>query len=282
MTNKIRVAVIGAGYWGRNLIRNFDALGVLAAICENKRETLEEFAGLYPRVETVHSFQSLLENPSIDAIAIASPAEMHYEMVKEGLLAGKHVFVEKPLALREKEGVEVHEMAVSGGKVLMVGHLLQYHPAVIKLKQLISDGELGRIQYIYSNRLNLGKIRTEENILWSFAPHDISVILSLTGEMPDRAISVGANYLHREVADVTLSTLSFPSGIKAHIFVSWLHPYKEQRLVVVGDRKMLLSTTNGPWFTSTKRSSRALSWKRFRVTRVPCAIQSSHSPRQVR
>jgi UDP-2-acetamido-3-amino-2,3-dideoxy-glucuronate N-acetyltransferase len=161
-------------------------------------------------------------------------------MVKEGLLADKHVFVEKPLALQEEEGAELHELAEKKNKILMVGHLLQYHPAVTRLKQLVSDGELGKVQYIYSTRLNLGKIRREENILWSFAPHDISVILALAGEMPDRVTSVGANYLHQKVADVTLSTLSFPSGIKAHIFVSWLHPYKEQRLVIVGDRKMAL------------------------------------------
>ena len=234
----IKVAVIGAGYWGKNLIRNFESLGVLQAICDNREEVLNEFARIYPLVQTIDSFQSIIDNPSIDAIAIASPAGKHYQMVKEGLLADKHVFVEKPIALHHEEGMELHELARERKKALMVGHLLQYHPAVIKLKQLVSGGELGKIQYIYSNRLNLGKIRREENILWSFAPHDISVILSLAGEMPDRVTSVGASYLHQKVADVTLSNLSFPSGVRAHIFVSWLHPYKEQRLVVVGDRKM--------------------------------------------
>ena len=240
MENKLNVGVVGAGYWGRNLVRNFDALGVLGAICDNRKETLDDFSKNYPRVRMIDSFQSMLEDSSIEAICIASPAEMHYQMVKDGLQAEKHVFVEKPLALHEEEGVELVELAVKRKKVLMVGHLLQYHPAVTKLKQLVSDGELGKVQYVYSNRLNLGKIRREENILWSFAPHDISVILALAGEMPDHVTSVGANYLHQQVADVTLSTLSFPSGIRAHIFVSWLHPYKEQRLVVVGDRKMAL------------------------------------------
>ena len=240
MENEMKVAVIGAGYWGKNLIRNFDALGVLAAICDNRKEVLEDFSKQYPRASMTDSFETILGDPSIEAIAIASPAEKHYQMVKQGLLADKQVFVEKPLALHEGEGIELHGLAEEREKVLMVGHLLQYHPAVIKLKQLVSDGELGKVQYIYSNRLNLGKIRREENILWSFAPHDISVILSLAGEMPDRVTSAGANYLHKQVADVTLSSLSFPSGIKAHIFVSWLHPYKEQRLVVVGDRKMAL------------------------------------------
>jgi UDP-2-acetamido-3-amino-2,3-dideoxy-glucuronate N-acetyltransferase len=240
MKNERTVAVVGAGYWGKNLIRNFDAIGVLAAICDTNREALGECSRKYPHVRLADSFDSILEDSSIDAVSIASPAEMHYRMVKEALQADKQVFVEKPLALHEDEGVELHELAQKRKRILMVGHLLQYHPAVVKLKQLVSDGELGKVQYIYSNRLNLGKIRREENILWSFAPHDISVILSLAGEMPDRVTSVGGNYLHRQVADITLSTLSFPSDIKAHIFVSWLHPYKEQRLVVVGDRKMAL------------------------------------------
>ena len=240
MGNKVNVAVIGGGYWGKNLIRNFDALGALKCICEKDAHALAELSKTYNRVEKTDSFEKVLADPSIHAVVIASPAEMHYAMAKASLLAGKDVFVEKPLALRGEEGVELHELALKMEKILMVGHLLQYHPAVIGLKQLISSGELGRIQYIYSNRLNLGKIRREENILWSFAPHDISVILSLTGEMPDRVVTVGANYLHQRVADVTLSSLSFASGIKAHVFVSWLHPYKEQRLVVVGDRKMAL------------------------------------------
>jgi len=240
MTDTVKVAVVGAGYWGKNLIRNFDSLGALGAICDSRKEALKEFVKTYPNAQATDSFQSILEDTSFETVAIAAPAEKHYQMVKESLLADKHVFVEKPIALHEAEGIELHELALKKKRVLMVGHLLQYHPAVIKLKQLVSDGELGKIQYIYSNRLNLGKIRREENILWSFAPHDISVILSLAGEMPERVTSTGARYLHQKVEDVTLSSLSFPSGIRAHIFVSWLHPYKEQRLVVVGDRKMAL------------------------------------------
>jgi UDP-2-acetamido-3-amino-2,3-dideoxy-glucuronate N-acetyltransferase len=240
MENNIKVAVIGAGYWGKNLVRNFDTLGVLAGICDTQTETLTKFSNQYPGCTMTDSFSAILEDASVQALAIASPAELHYKMVKEGLLAGKHVYVEKPLALHEEEGIELHELAKKTKRILMVGHLLHYHPAVVKLKQLVSDGDLGKIEYIYSNRLNLGKIRREENILWSFAPHDISVILALVGEMPDRVSCVGANYLHQQVADVTVSNLSFASGIRAHIFVSWLHPYKEQRLVVVGDRKMAL------------------------------------------
>ncbi|MFH1625581.1 MAG: Gfo/Idh/MocA family oxidoreductase, partial [Pseudomonadota bacterium] len=240
MNREVKIAVMGAGYWGKNLVRNFDSLGVLGVICDSQKETLKVFSGQYPDALVTDSFQSILKDPTVTGVAISTPAETHYHMVREALLADKHVFVEKPLALREEEGSQLYHLALERKRVLMVGHLLQYHPAVVKLKQLISDGELGKIQYIYSNRLNLGKIRREENILWSFAPHDISVILSLTDEMPERVTSSGANYLQQKVADVTLSNLAFPSGIRAHIFVSWLHPYKEQRLVVVGDRKMAL------------------------------------------
>jgi UDP-2-acetamido-3-amino-2,3-dideoxy-glucuronate N-acetyltransferase len=174
----------------------------------------------------------------IQAVAIATPAETHGTMVREALLAGKDVFVEKPLCLSAEQGRSLVDLAREQGRILMVGHLLWYHPAIIKLKELIDRGELGRIQYIYSNRLNLGKIRREENILWSFAPHDISVILGLLGETPHSVIAQGGNYLHERIADTTVTLLSFPSGVKCHIFVSWLHPFKEQKLIVVGDRKM--------------------------------------------
>jgi UDP-2-acetamido-3-amino-2,3-dideoxy-glucuronate N-acetyltransferase len=163
---------------------------------------------------------------------------MHYEMVKEALKAGKDVYVEKPLALNVKEGQEIADIAEKEKKILMVGHILRYHPAVIKLKELISSGELGRVEYIYSNRLNIGKLRTEENILWSFAPHDISVILMLLEEEPVRVSAFGGDYLNRGVYDTTLTTLEFRNGVKGHIFVSWIHPYKEQKLIVVGSKAM--------------------------------------------
>jgi UDP-2-acetamido-3-amino-2,3-dideoxy-glucuronate N-acetyltransferase len=174
----------------------------------------------------------------VAGIVIATPAETHAALVQQALLAGKDVLVEKPLCLSVEAGDKLIALADERRCVLMVGHLLWYHPAVLKLKELIEQGELGRIQYIYSNRLNLGKIRREENILWSFAPHDISVILGLTGEMPTTVEAQGGNYLHDRIADVTVTLLSFPSGVKAHTFVSWLHPFKEQKLVVVGDRQM--------------------------------------------
>ena len=232
------VAVIGSGHWGKNLVRNFHEIKALTAVCESDSKILKTLGDLYPDIKLFQAFQDILNDPSIQAIAIATPAETHAGLVRQALLAGKDVFVEKPLCLSIEEGRDLVALAQQHSRILMVGHLLWYHPAVLKLKQLIDEGELGRIQYIYSNRLNLGKIRREENILWSFAPHDISVILGLVGEVPNRVLAQGGNYLHQAIADVTVSLLSFPSGVKAHIFVSWLHPFKEQKLIVVGEKKM--------------------------------------------
>lgn len=233
-----QIAVIGAGAWGKNLIRNFSNLNSLVAICENDTNKLELIRRDYPDCQLFTSISEVFKNRSIQGVAIATPAESHARLVREALLSGKDVFVEKPLCLSADEGRSIVALARQKQRILMVGHLLWYHPAILRLKGLIDSGELGRIQYIYSNRINLGKIRREENILWSFAPHDISVILGLLEEMPDRILAQGGNYLHDDLADVTVSLLSFPSGVKAHIFVSWLHPYKEQKLIVVGDRKM--------------------------------------------
>jgi UDP-2-acetamido-3-amino-2,3-dideoxy-glucuronate N-acetyltransferase len=236
----INVAVVGSGYWGKNLVRNFNELGALHTICDNNPETLRCFKEKYPDKEFQTSLEVVLQNPDIDAVVIATPAETHFHLAKSALQAGKHVFVEKPLALIVSEAQTLKQLAIHKNLKLMVGHILLYHPAIIKLKEIISSGELGKINYIYSNRLNLGKIRTEENILWSFAPHDISVILYLLEEMPTRVLAQGGNYLNRDIADVTMSVLSFKSGVKGHVFVSWLHPNKEQRLVVIGDKRMVI------------------------------------------
>jgi len=233
-----QVAVVGSGYWGKNLVRNFHNLGALAAVCDNDAEKLRLIGKQYPGCRTVASYNEVLKDGDIQAVVIATPAESHSILVREALLAGKDVFVEKPLCLTVDEGKSLTALAFQTQRLLMVGHLLWYHPAVLKLQELIREGELGRIRYIYSNRLNLGKIRREENILWSFAPHDISVILGLVGEMPDVVDAQGGNYLHDRIADVTVSLLSFPSGVRAHLFVSWLHPFKEQKLIIVGDQKM--------------------------------------------
>jgi len=232
------VAVVGVGYWGKNLVRNFHELGALAALCDADPSLEERYKSQYPGVRFFADYKSVLADPSIKAVALATPAVTHYEMAKAALLAGKDVLVEKPLAIDVKHGEELVDLADAKGRVLMVGHILRYHPAILKLQRLILDGTLGKINYLYSNRLNIGKIRTEENILWSFAPHDISVMLSLLNEMPTRVSCRGGAYLNHDVSDVTLSHFRFASGVQAHIFVSWLHPVKEQKLVVVGSQKM--------------------------------------------
>lgn len=233
----VRVGVVGAGYWGKNHVRNFHTLGALECVCDTNEGTLERVRKEY-RVSTTKDYNAILNEPAIDAVVIAAPAAAHFDLVKRALHAGKHVFVEKPLALNANEGKELVELANARGAVLMVGHILEYHPAITELNRLIQEGHLGKIQYIYSSRLNLGKLRTEENILWSFAPHDISVILRILGEEPLFATAQGGSYLNPPTVDTTLSTLEFRNGVKAHIFVSWLHPFKEQRLCVIGTEKM--------------------------------------------
>lgn len=233
-----RVAVIGSGYWGRNLVRNFHQLGALHTVCDGNPRVEEEIRGKYPEVVFRGEYSEVLADRDVDAVVLATPAVTHFEMARQAIEAGKDVYVEKPLALKVEDGAELAALAEKRGRIVMVGHILQYHPAVRKLKELIAAGGLGRIDYIYSNRLNMGKIRTEENILWSFAPHDITVVLSLLNEDPVSVTCDGGEYLNRGVADVTLSQLTFSSGVRAHIFVSWLHPFKEQRLVVVGSEKM--------------------------------------------
>jgi len=232
------VGLVGLGYWGRNILRNLHQMGVLCSACDFDAAVLDLYRNQYPELIFTDSYRDLLKDPAVRAVAIASPAETHYELAARALQAGKDVFVEKPLALTVQEGETLVALAEKKGMVLMVGHILQYHPATIGLKRLIADGVLGQIRYVYSNRLNIGKLRTEENILWSFAPHDISVLLSLVGEDPVRVNAFGEGYLNREIYDTTLTTLEFRNGIKGHIFVSWLHPFKEQKLIVVGSKAM--------------------------------------------
>jgi len=233
-----RVAVVGCGKWGENLVRNFAELGALRVACDVDPGRLSLIAESWPGPRLTTSFSDVLEDEEVTAVALSVPAVGHHRMAKEALLAGKDVFVEKPLALHASEGRELVGLAEARGLILMVGHLLRYHPAVVKLKELIGQGALGKLYYIYSNRLNLGRIQTGENILWSFAPHDISTILFLLGEMPVSTSARGGSYLTPGLADATVTTLEFRSGVRGHVFVSWLHPYKEQKLVVVGERSM--------------------------------------------
>ncbi len=233
----VRVGVVGCGAWGRNLVRNFHELGALAAVCDVDEGNLEKMRQTHS-VQGTNHYDELLAMPEMQAVVIAAPAAAHFELAKKALLCGKDVFVEKPLALHLEEGNELVKLARKHSRVLMVGHLLHYHPAIVELRRLIEVGELGRVEYISSSRLNLGKLRTEEDILWSFAPHDIAAVLHLLGESPTSVAAQGASYLNHPISDVTLTILGFKSGVKAHIFVSWLHPFKEQKLVIVGNRKM--------------------------------------------
>ena len=234
------IAIVGAGYWGRNLVRNFHQLGVLKTVCDRDENIRREMERNYPEAGITGEYGAVLDDGEIWGVVIAAPAVTHFALAREAILAGKNVFVEKPLSLTHEDGCALVDLAREKGKILFVGHILQYHPAIVKLKEMINGGSVGRLEYIYSHRLSLGKIRREENILWSFAPHDISIILSIVGEEPIYVDSVGSNVLHARIADVTLTNLKFASGIGAHIFVSWLNPFKEQRLVVVGSQGMLV------------------------------------------
>jgi len=232
-----RVGVIGCGYWGKNLVRNFHHLGALGAVCDVNHSVAAEMGSAYG-VHALAQAEELLSRSDIQGIVVAAPAAAHYELAKKAMLYGKDVFVEKPLALKVEDGAELVEIARKRNRILMVGHLLLYHPAIVELRRMIEVGELGRVEYISSSRLNLGKLRTEEDILWSFAPHDIAALLHLLGETPTDIAAQGASYLNHPVSDVTLTILGFKSGVKANIFVSWLHPFKEQKLVIVGSQKM--------------------------------------------
>jgi len=217
-------------------------LGHLAAVCDPSAACLEAARKLVGEkakgVRWTSRAAEILEDSEIAGVMVATPAETHYQMGKEVLAAGKDLFVEKPLTVDLKEGEKLVKAAEAAGKLLMVGHLLEYHPAILKLHELIRAGELGEIRYVMSHRLNLGKIRTRENALWSFAPHDISVILRIVGKMPFEVISTGGAYVSPNIPDITLMQMLFDNGVRAHIYVSWLHPFKEQKLVVVGSKKM--------------------------------------------
>jgi len=191
-----------------------------------------------PGIPVVDDFNAVLGDPKVQGVMIATPAKTHFDVARRAFEAGKDVFVEKPLTTDVGQGRELVKIAAKSGKHLMVGHLLEYHPAIAKMHELVKSGELGKVRYIISNRVNLGKIRTEENALWSFAPHDIAVILRLVGAMPFEVVATGGCYVQPNIADVTVSQLLFDNGVRAHIFVSWLHPFKEQKLVVIGSHKM--------------------------------------------
>lgn len=235
--DEINVAVVGCGYWGKNLVRNFAQLGALRMVCDTAEVGRKLAAEMAPQAEVVTDVDEVLSAP-VEGVVIATPAETHYDLTRRALEAGKDVLCEKPLALTYEQGVELARLAERQGRILMVGHVMEYHPGIVRLLELVRGEELGKVQYIYSNRLSLGKVRREENILWSFAPHDIAIILRLMGAMPFQVVACGGSYIQPNIPDVTVTNLLFDNGVRAHIYVSWLHPFKEQRLVVIGSRKM--------------------------------------------
>jgi predicted dehydrogenase len=235
--NDPSVAVIGCGYWGKNLVRNFNQLQALGMVCDATPAGRVTAANLAPQTPVVTEVQQVLAS-DLPGVVIATPAETHFDLARQALTAGKDVLVEKPLALTYEQGARLVRLAEQHECILMVGHVLEYHPAIRRLLALVQAGELGKVRYIYSNRLSLGKIRREENILWSFTPHDIAIILRLMGSLPFQIIACGGSYVQPNIADVTVTNLLFDNGVRAHIYVSWLHPFKEQRLVVIGSEKM--------------------------------------------
>ena len=242
---KKNIAVVGCGYWGKNLVRNLSELGALTAVCDPNAELAKYYADQYDVKN--FSFAEIIKDAGIEGVVIAVPASLHASLAIEAMNAGKHVYVEKPLAMNQIEARQMIDTSTAQGVQLMVGHLLQYHPVFIAVRGLVASGELGRLRYIYSNRLSYGKVRSEEDVIWSFAPHDISMILSLMGQEPESVRTESASILQSNIADTATVHMAFTSGLKAHIFVSWLHPYKEQKLVVIGESAMAVFDDTKPW-----------------------------------
>jgi len=236
----VSIGVVGLGYWGPNLARNFDALpdSQLTWICDGDGGRLERVSSSFRGARATGAFEELLADPDLDAVVIATPVPTHADLARQALDAGKHVFVEKPLAQSVADAESVAAAAAASGRVLMVGHLLEYHPGLVRLKELVDSGELGEIHYIYGNRLNLGKLRADENALWSLGAHDVSVVLRLADEEPLEAHAFGESYMQGGIEDVVFCFLRFPSGVAAHLHLSWLDPHKERRFTVVGSRRM--------------------------------------------
>lgn len=240
MAAAVNVGVLGLGYWGPNLARNFAGLADtnVTWLCDGDPAALERQRPAHPNARLTASFDDLLSDDALDAVVIAAPVPQHAELVLAAIAAGKHVFVEKPLAGSLEDAERVAAAAAASDRIVMVGHLLEYHPAVTRLEEMIAAGELGEIRYIYGTRLNLGKLRTDENALWSLGPHDVSVALALIGEEPDQIFAHGEAYMNLGVEDVVFGYLRFPSGVAAHLHLSWLDPHKQRRITVVGSKRM--------------------------------------------
>ncbi len=236
--SKLKIAVIGCGSWGKKLFTAFYEVGFFPVICDVDEKKLNWYENHYPNLQTYHTAEKVLIDPSIEAVAIASPFENHFEFARKALLAGKHVYFERPLMVTADQREELGLLSREQKRVLTVAGVLKHYPVFSLLQEIVAKGELGNLKYIYASRLSAGEIGEDENILWSFSPHDVAMILGLSGELPEFVAATGANYFHKKIADLTTSYMKFPSGLRAHLFVSWLHPENNNKLVVVGDKKM--------------------------------------------
>lgn len=237
---KVRLGIVGVGDWGRNLLRNFARLKEcqISFICDSDEKNLKKASALFPYYEVSKDYQKAITQNSVDAVIVATPPDSHFQVAKEALLTGKHVFVEKPLVLDLAQGEELCRLASDKNKMIMVGHIMMYHAATRKLREYIQKGELGEVYYIYTQRVNLGKVRNNENALYSFAPHDISLVCYLLDKSPVKVSATGSSYIQDGIEDVVFVTLHFADRIMAHIHVSWLDPHKDRKVTIVGSKKM--------------------------------------------
>ena len=242
---KKNIAVVGCGIWGKNLVRNFFELGALFSICDSNSKIANQVASKYNVKK--YSFKQILNDPNIKGVVLAVPVKKHAAMAIDALKKGKHVFVEKPLALNVIDGEAMIATAKKNKVRLMVGHLLQYHPIFRTIRKYVEGEKIGKINYLYSNRLSFGRVRVQEDVIWSFAPHDISMILSLTGQIPEYVSSKTASILQKNITDTAIINLEFKSGLRSHILVSWLNPFKENKLVVVGESAMMVFDDTKTW-----------------------------------
>jgi predicted dehydrogenase len=268
----IRVVVVGCGYWGKNHVRNYAEIGALAGLVDRNEGVVRELISKYGG--RALTFEQALEDPDIHAFAFALPPSENHALAMRALQAGKHVFAEKPISLEVKLAEELCAAAEHFDRRLMVGHILQYHPAFVKLKEIVREGQLGQLRYITSNRLDLGRVRREEDVLWALAPHDVSMILSLIGTEPEKVEAVAGAFLDPSIADVATTYLSFPGGEQAHAFVSWLHPFKEQKLVIVGSEGMAVFDDGQPWERKLLLYRHKIVWK----DNIPVASKAEGTP----
>mgnify|MGYP001411334143 CR=1 FL=1 len=237
--NNVNICVVGAGYWGKNHIKTLDDLGALGGIVDSDNSILNSLKKNFPQITTFNNLDDALSKNIFSGFTVATPADTHFEIAKKIIISGKSVLVEKPITLTIEDCEELVDLAKKNSVNLMVGHVMLFHPAIRKIKEFIENGKIGTLQYIYSNRLNLGQIRNTENVFWSFAPHDISIFQYLTESFPCKISAESSSFIQKGIYDSTITHLTYPENIKGHIFVSWLHPFKEHRLVVIGSEAMI-------------------------------------------